>query len=259
MNNISVGISTVFDNIDRAKALGLSILKNDSLGVIKEVLIVCQRSSSAFLDNGVERLRVFGVTESGLSKSRNFVLRSATGDFVWFLDDDVVVTRESLEEIAQLGQGLDVVLGWIGCANGPGLYKNYDRRSFLPFSLLRVSSVELIVNRRKIHERGVYFDERLGLGGKYPCGEENAFLIDLYRSGAKFEQINKVIVYHPCGDGVERDYFKSESQMFARGIVAGKFGFFVGFSLCCYWSLRTFKKSSSFKLVRSLFNGFLNH
>jgi glycosyltransferase involved in cell wall biosynthesis len=209
-----------------------------------------------FSEWGGERLHVLGVTDSGLSKSRNVVLRNTSGDFVWFLDDDVSVKADSLDLIRHMSQESDVVLARVGCANGPGLYKNYDRKFWLPFSLLRVSSIELIVNRRNVLERGVFFDERLGLGAKYPCGEENAFLLDLHRSGARFERTDNVVVYHPCSDECQMGYFKTEPQMFARGIVAARLGFMRGFVLCCYWSLRSMRKGSSFRLIRSMFAGF---
>ena len=257
MKNISVGISTVFPNLDRAKSLAAEVLTQGKEGLIHEVVIVCQRCPEPFTDLGGGRLKVLGVTDAGLSKSRNLVLQSASGDFVWFLDDDVTVTNGSLEAISSVGGDVDVLLGQIGCSDGPGFYKNYQRKAVLPFALLRVSSIELIVNRRKMLERNIFFDERLGLGAQYPCGEENAFLLDLYRSGARFEWLEQVIVYHPCGGSEVRDYFRTESQMYARGVVASKFGFLRGGLLCVYWSLRVLRKPASFKLVFSMLRGFL--
>jgi len=257
VRNLSVGISTVFPNLDRAKSLAAEILTQGKEGLIHEVLIVCQRCPKSFADLGEGRLKVLGVTDAGLSKSRNLVLQSASGDFVWFLDDDVTVTRDSLEAISSVGGDVDVLLGQIGCSDGPGFYKNYRRKTVMPFALLRVSSIELIVNRRKMLDRNVFFDERLGLGAQYPCGEENAFLLDLYRSGARFEWLGKVIVFHPCGGSEVRDYFRTESQMYARGIVASKFGFWRGGLLCFYWSFRVVRKPAAIKLVLSMLRGFL--
>lgn len=257
MKKLSVGISTVFPNLDRARSLAATVLAQGNEDLIHEVVIVCQRSPEFFSESGASRMKVIGVTDAGLSKSRNLILKSVSGDFVWFLDDDVTVTRASLDAIFSVGCDVDVLLGQIGCSDAAGFYKNYRRKAVLPFSLLRVSSIELIVNRARVLERNVFFDERLGLGAQYPCGEENAFLLDLYRGGARFEWLNQVIVYHPCGGGEVRDYFRTEPQMYARGVVARKFGWLRGGALCVYWSSRVFKRTGAFKLAASMVRGFL--
>jgi len=256
LKNLSVGISTIFPNLDRAKILASEIIAQASDDLLCEVVIVCQKSPSAFVDRTAARLKIVAVTDSGLSKSRNLVLQSASGDFVWFLDDDVTVNRDVLDVIARTETTADVISGRIGCSNSQGYYKNYTRKAVAPFSLLRLSSIELIVRRKKVFEKGVRFDERLGLGAQYPCGEENAFLLDLYRRGAKFQHLNEVIVFHPCGNDGDRDYFRTPPQMFARGIVARKFGLFFGFFLCFRWALRALKRPSSLRLVISIFRGY---
>lgn len=255
MHNITVGISTVEENLSRSLRLGRLILELGRSDVVREVLIVCQKCSGDSAEMLNDRMVVVRTSQVGLSRSRNAVIERARGEYVWFLDDDVTITRESLDALASVTGDADVVVGQIGCSNEAGFYKDYNRKAVLPFWLLRVSSIELIVRRRKVLQDKVFFDERLGLGAEYPCGEENAFLLDLYRAGAKFERLNKIVVYHPCG-GEVRDYFRTESQMFARGIVARKLGWFRGFLLCVYWAQRVFKKPESLRLATSMVRGF---
>ena len=68
-------------------------------------------------------------------------------------------------------------------------YKNYrqDAVSNLDFrGILRISSIEFFINLDKVNKGNLRFDERFGLGAKYPSGEENILLADLLKRNIKF-------------------------------------------------------------------------
>lgn len=258
MVTLSIGLSTVSDNRDRALGVAKSIVDSDDSGLIFEVLIVCQKSAVDRVTSPYERIRLLEVRESGLSRSRNLAVAEAKGEFLWFIDDDVDVDAVCLQVLKRELPIEGVLLGRIGCVDGDGFYKDYSRRFSLPLSLLRVSSIEIVVNRRLLLDSGVRFDERLGLGGLFPCSEENAFAIDLYKKGFRFKVCEEIIVRHPCSAHERRDYFALPSQMTARGIAARRLGLLVGTPLCFYWAFRVFRRPNSLPLIKAMFQGLIS-
>lgn len=76
-------------------------------------------------------------------------------------------------------------------------FKNYSNQPFQLsiFSIDRVSSIE-VAGRVEVLD-SVQFDERLGLGARFPSGEETAFLADCLKLGKRIRFIPKFIVIHP--------------------------------------------------------------
>lgn len=67
---------------------------------------------------------------------------------------------------------------------------------------------DLLVNKK--------FDERLGLGSEFVCGEEVDFLLSNYEKNSIF-YIPKITVYHK-----KKENGSSDKQIIAKGAVYGK-------------------------------------
>ena len=158
----------------------------------------------ADVDDGRIRMRSF--RERGLARSRNRGLDAARGDLLVLADDDCLLEPD---------------LGWVvrsafarhrRCAmisfryadEEGRVHKRYPRlpRRHGRSSLLRVASVEIALNRRRLG--GVRFDERFGLGTAVPLGAENVFVSRLLRAGLSMRFEPRTICRHrgmPTGVG----------------------------------------------------------
>ena len=63
-----------------------------------------------------------------------------------------------------------------------------DKRYYL-WNISKVASVEITFKRKSIIDKGIKFNNIIGLGTKFPSGEENAFLADALRAGLKIYHI----------------------------------------------------------------------
>lgn len=255
---LTLGFSTVRDKLDGL----LAYLCKLELHSNCEIVVVAQ----GFDADSVEVVQGVGLEillirnkAVGLSISRNVVINSASGEFIWFLDDDVSIVLARMSKIVeQLSYNSeDVFIGQIACSDCPGLYKDYSRVLKGVFLPLRTSSIEVIVRRSFLLRSGISFDSRLGLGAKYPAGEENAFLLDLFKCRAKFYLFRFPIVKHPCLIDARKPEHKwlNANVLVARGIVARRCGVYSPLVLAYFIVQTVFITKSLFK-VRSLVKGF---
>ncbi|MGK0525296.1 MAG: glycosyltransferase involved in cell wall biosynthesis [Pseudomonadales bacterium] len=254
--------------------LGFSTLKNNYIGLVNylqklnlderfEVLVVVQGFEFSSKEEVTEGSVITLVKDAsiGLSISRNLVLEYAEGDIVWFLDDDVAISKEYLENLysALKARRSDVYIGQIECSDCEGMYKKYGSNSSRLLMALRASSIEVLVRRDFLVKSRIKFDPELGLGAEYPSGEENAFLADLWRFGAKFENLGIPIVKHPCliESRSPRIKWKKPKILMARGKVARRFGWVSPFILL-YFFVQTVAITKSVGGLQRLLSGYLN-
>lgn len=139
--------------------------------------------------------------KKGLSYSRNQGMEFVSGNIVTFSDDDCWYPENAFELIVKEFESSDAAaLSFqIFDPESRQFYKNYrqDAVSNLDFrGILRISSIEFFINLDKVNKGNLRFDERFGLGAKYPSGEENILLADLLKKKYKISYVNKVIVFH---------------------------------------------------------------
>lgn len=253
--------------------LGFSALRDDYVGLVRylqkmnlderfEVLVIVQGFDTFSKEQVSEDSLITLVKDAsiGLSVSRNLVLKYAQGDIVWFLDDDVTLSEDYLERlysVIKAGKS-DVYIGQIECSDCEGMYKKYVKSSSRLLMALRASSIEVLVRRDFLINSGIGFDPTLGLGAEYPSGEENAFLADLWRFGAKFENMGIPIVKHPCliESRMPKVKWKEPKILMARGKVARRFGWFSPFILL-YFLGQTLTITKSVSGLKSLLSGYL--
>ncbi len=123
----------------------------------------------------------------GLSRNRNNAFDASAADIVLIADDDVRLTRESIESIRRVyaeNSHTDIALFQLTDPNGH-FFKHYPKRSMSYVKAVREgyypASWEMTM-RGSVMKYGLQFNELFGLGADYlSCGEEDVFLKDALR------------------------------------------------------------------------------
>ncbi|WP_214694319.1 glycosyltransferase [Exiguobacterium sp. s160] len=163
-----------------------------------DVLIINQYNNmeSVSLNNNV---RMLNFPEKGLSKSRNRAIENAVGEICIISDDDVVYVENFSEIVSEAfaNNDADVITFQVITPCGEK-YKKYADKSFAHTnkSILKVSSIEIAFNRKRINKAGIKFNENFGLGAKFSSGEENLFLRDCIKKGLAIKYVPLPIVIH---------------------------------------------------------------
>lgn len=132
-----------------------------------------------------EDIAVCRLDSIGLSKNRNSLLESATGEVVMFGDDDVDYTKEGLEAVMECfnDSSLDFATFCFASSSAEKAYPDYSFPLIAMPKGYYVSSIELACRLSSVGQ--VRFNEQFGLGGRYLCGEEDLFVDSLLRKGEK--------------------------------------------------------------------------
>ncbi|WP_243388120.1 glycosyltransferase family 2 protein [Bacillus kexueae] len=141
------------------------------------------------------------MNKKGLSIARNEGMKYVKGDIVTFSDDDCWYPPEAFANIVERIRREDAgaMCFQIFDPLCEQYYKDYGDREEQIDSIMRlfnVSSIEIFINLNKIDRKHVSFDERFGVGGIYPSGEENIFLTDLFKKGYQINYVPEIVVYH---------------------------------------------------------------
>ncbi|WP_171022194.1 glycosyltransferase family 2 protein [Thalassotalea litorea] len=197
-------------------------------------------------------------SQLGLSHSRNLVIENSHGQYIWFLDDDVVIEQDNLNDLLQLiasESNSQVFRAQIGCLENRGnYYKPYATNKVLKrLQLLQVSSIELIVQRQFIIDHNIRFNEKLGLGTPLPATEEVNFLLDIESVDGSIINLNQILIYHTCHE--QGRLLACDGIFKARGATASRFGV-LGPLLLLRWGWRYFLRYRQLSYVKSLIRGY---
>ena len=147
----------------------------------------------------------------GLSRARNLGLATAAHPIVAFIDDDLRVAPDWYAELigAVVEAGPDtVVTGRVlaGQAEAPG--------SFVPALVTRAEArtyagrinSDVLAGCQFAMHRGVFatigtFDERLGVGARFPAAEDNDFGFRLLEAGFRTAYAPQAVIYHRAWRG----------------------------------------------------------
>ncbi len=197
---------------------------------------------------------------TGISRSRNTALEHAVTDFLWFVDDDVLIETDAAREIkASLARvSGDAVSVRIRCLENPDrLYKAYGpQREIRRLHVLKVSSIEIIVNVPAVRALAVVFPEQLGLGTALPSGEENLFLLELLARGGRIRHLPVVAGRHTCTETRREKEWRNPAILRTKGIVARRLGMPLGLLLILRWWLRESRRGMPCRYGRHLCDGF---
>lgn len=164
--------------------------------------------------------KVVNYSERGISKSRNRAIDQATGEICLIADNDLVYLPNCVNAVTEQYENdpnLDVAVFQIVTPEGLP-YKKYRNESFRvkkPLQQMQISSVEISFKLARIKEKGLRFNENMGLGANYTHGEELLFINACIKNGLMVKYFPIPIVIHPK-ESSGKTY--SENNVIASGI-----------------------------------------
>jgi len=235
------------------------LLKSITLQSYKSIeVIIISQSNFDDTESIVEKYRgkleivhLYSVFK-GISRARNEGLKKVSGDLVVLSDDDCWYPENSMYNICNTFRSssidIDILLTKIFDPIEGEDYKKYpDENTIITKrrELLSKSSIEIAFRN---NQRNVVFDEKLGLGAAYVCGEETDYLIRRIKQRDVIYYNPIITVYHR-----KKNCKSTEGQIIAKGYLYGKyFGFVFSFLVCCRDLL--LKKENNFK---NFFKGYI--
>lgn len=261
-NLLALGISTVGERINELP----HIFEKCNLRDFDEIIIVAQKSSPEKIRHlikqlgKIKKLRVIIDKKTGLSRSRNIVLKVAESDYVWFVDDDVQIAENAVLKIKEairkeMGK---IILVKAQCSDCDRSYRKPRLTGNLSkLYLCRVSSIEIVVPKNKLIENKIFFDERIGLGTNVPTGEEVLALLECFDKRIKIYDCGQFLISHPCNENKYPPEFYTKTEiLLMRGILARRVGFIIGLPLALKWGIYNLKYNKSASVFYHLFRGF---
>jgi glycosyltransferase involved in cell wall biosynthesis len=164
------------------------------------------------------------LNRKGLSLARNVGLSYVSGNIVTFSDDDCWYPPNAFEMVVR---DFEKNNNAISCYKiKDPIKKEYLRNYPDKFqhkigirSIFTKSSIEIFINLNVLKRTDINFDTNFGLGAKYPSGEENIFLFDLYKKGYIISYYPFTVVYHEKKSRFSRltsETFIGKGPMFRR-------------------------------------------
>lgn len=156
---------------------------------------------------------------SGLSVNRNYLLSKVESGIAIIADDDVKYSENTFAIIRDEYQKNDsdyITFMIMTPKNESKEYKNYSMKGHRhsTLSLMKVSSIEITFDVKKVLDSGVRFDTRFGLGsGDISKHEESIFLNDLRKQGLKGRFSKEYIVCHPYESSGKAKGYQSLEQV----------------------------------------------
>ena len=130
--------------------------------------------------------KIYSYVETGVSNSRNKLLKKATGDICIFADDDMVYSKsyeDIINEEYSKNKKADGILFYVENKNkNREKNKKIGNKKLKSFDVMRARIYGLSLKKEtleKINRLNIKFDENFGPGGKYLKGEETIFMKEL--------------------------------------------------------------------------------
>lgn len=191
----------LFKSIDEQKKISLNKIEIIFADQDDSYDIICKFPNLNFKYNKIEL--------SSLSSARNQVIPFATGDVICFPDDDCWYHSHFFFDVMSVFKNDTSLSMWICNIIDPTNNRYYGNRPvakekintknvfYLP------SSVNIFLNRKKILNKDLFFDERLGLGSKWGSGEDVELAFRIFKKYDVCKYNGTVNVYHPVTIGAE--------------------------------------------------------
>lgn len=166
-----------------------------------EIVVIDQSDNAhediSSLDN---RIIYKHIDVKGLSHARNVAIELATGDYCCIMDDDAEYEQNALNIAKKYieQKKLDVLSGIIIDKNSLKRWSKSMPYRDLELTLKNVffcASASLIIKTSLLYK--YKFDEMLGAGKRWGCGEETDLLLRLLYDDCKIFYTSKLIIYHP--------------------------------------------------------------
>ena len=225
-----------------------------------DCLIVNQCDSDDYYEENLagRRIRIIFTKERGLSKSRNMAIRNMQADIMSIGDDDLYYYDNFDKKILsyyELNPNADVVL-----FNMDDCYKTFSDKTrkcnFLELSgykSMQTTFKRKFKNNKEV--RSFSFNEYFGTGSSYvQSGEENIFLADLWRAGAKIFYCKEKILKR---DEAESSWFKGYTESFIkdRGAIYYAISSFLYYLYILRFALKIRKKMNFIRVIKLMKDG----
>lgn len=148
------------------------------------ILIVNQTPKEKILTSDFSNIRVINSFEKGLAKSRNLAFENAIRKILVVADDDVIYqegfTAKIVDAYNRFPKAAVINFSMLN-SNGDVIkkYPSCTKTNLSIFDILNTSSIEMTLNKKRIDQTKIRFDENFGLGAVFEMGEEAIFLSDL--------------------------------------------------------------------------------
>lgn len=210
-------------------------------------VIVCQLfevAEQSFENEYTQAYSIIYSLDRGLARSRMLGLLSSNADLVWITDDDIEVIPEGvIAAFSELENSDDDFITTKYAIDENHERKKYSSSEFMHHrvSIMKVSSIEILIKRDSVINKGVAFDTRFGLGALYKSGEENIFLADILLKGGRgrFVPITTSIHREVTSGG---DFSDSLANSAKGAIFRRVFGFYGIPLLVAFYLKRLLKK-----------------
>ena len=177
---VTLGYSTLSD---RSRQINLP-----ELDTRVEILIGVQGNNQNEIPMHLLRsdTRITYLDSLGVTKSRNYMIDNAKGDYLFFGDDDINWEIDNIWEIVDYFENhLDTHLVTGRTLNEEGSYrKGYPNRprKLNLFNSAKTGTVEMAIRVNQFRLSKVYFDEKFGAGTENFLGDEYIFITDAIRN-----------------------------------------------------------------------------
>lgn len=223
---IIVTISTLFSRINRIKP------EQFPKHPLIKYVISCQGSKEKdndYYDSYFKMVFgsdvIWGVEHGqGLSNNRNNAIKlacesfSERGFFIYICDDDVTLNIDGLLELMQVMRVDNLICSAGRVSTDDGFFKKYSECEYriTRINAAKICSVELVVSLDFLRSSNVRFDERFGLGAKYPSGEEFIFINDIINKKGIIKYIPVTLCFHPPASSGD-DFYSNKFKIMAKG------------------------------------------
>ncbi|MEX9786623.1 glycosyltransferase family 2 protein [Providencia manganoxydans] len=167
-----------------------------------------------------KNVKYYSSNEVGLSKSRNLAIEKSDAEYIWIMDDDVIIDNDALSGLnrlinSDLNFDMMVLSHTFKCCGSKSLSKMNKISKISKISAMSVSSIDMFIKRKSIVDKNLSFNENFGLGTKYPSGEEFIFTTQLLKSGLHVLKTNDIFSYHPpVASG--NDFYSTPNKLKAK-------------------------------------------
>lgn len=175
--------------------------------------------SKKIIDLGTDIIRIYNLTNSGVSKNRNFLLMKATSDYVIFLDDDIKIIdyKINIDFDGTIAYRFNV------SSNNPNRpIKDINSNKFLKFVDVKSYGVwGIFFPREFLIKNNVFFNEYIGPGCLINHGEDSLFLHDFLDCG-KIYQVSRELFIAEQKESTWRGKNRNlELELISHGFVFG--------------------------------------
>src|SRR5438105_2042497 len=198
----SFDCAAIIGTKDRPRELAVCLASLAALRPpLREVIVLDQGSGPPAEPPAGRSVTVLQAERSGLSYARNQGLMRAKAVWVFFPDDGCTVATDALERAAEALQSFSGAAFLCGRVLPPEAAKSeksetLPRALSTPEEVLRVGMSAGLFVKRDLLERLHGFDERFGVGSRYPSGEESELLFRALDQGVRGVYAPAIRIFH---------------------------------------------------------------